>query len=207
MKRIRSLAKVAFVAGALCLVAVPSAVAQEKAAAAAPEDPMQQMMQAYAEYGAVGPQHEKLAERAGAWDAVITMWPMPGAEPQVSKSTSVIKVVMGGRYLIETFQGEVPGMGPFEGMGITGYDNLKKQYVSIWFDSMSSGVARAYGDAKDDGKTLEWISESPDFEAGTYKEFRIIETEIDAKTRRMDAYDTAPDGTEFLSMRIDYKKR
>ncbi len=29
---------------------------------------------------------------------------------------------------------------PFEGMGIDGYDNLAKQYVSTWVDNMGTGI-------------------------------------------------------------------
>jgi len=29
---------------------------------------------------------------------------------------------------------------PFEGMGLDGYDNASKEYISIWIDNMGTGI-------------------------------------------------------------------
>ena len=33
----------------------------------------------------------------------------------------------------------------FEGMGVTGYDNLKGKYDTIWMDNMASGMMHGTG--------------------------------------------------------------
>ncbi|NJN64673.1 MAG: DUF1579 domain-containing protein [Acidobacteria bacterium] len=205
MSNRRSIKKL-FCALALVVCVIGGAALAQDAAPAA-DDAMQQMMQAYAAYGAVGPEHDALAKRVGTYDAVVKMWMAPGTEPQISKAVSEVRLALDGRFILESFKGDIPQMGPFEGMGITGFDNMKKQYVTIWVDSMSSGVMRGFGAASDDGKTIEWETESPDLVANRYKTMRMVEIEVDAKTRKMEAYDTAQDGAEFLSMEITYKKR
>ena len=34
---------------------------------------------------------------------------------------------------------------PFEGMGIVGYDNLLKKFVSVWIDNMGTGLMPGTG--------------------------------------------------------------
>ena len=66
-------------------------------------------------------------------------WMAPGADPMVMDGTSENRWVMGGRYLEQRFNGNFMGM-PFEGIGYTGYDNVKKQYWGTWMDNMSTGM-------------------------------------------------------------------
>jgi hypothetical protein len=49
------------------------------------------------------------------------------------------KWVLGGRFLESEFKGELGG-GPFEGIGLTGYDNSKQRYVGTWIDSMGTAI-------------------------------------------------------------------
>ncbi len=91
--------------------------AEEKAA-------MEAMMKA----ATPGDAHKNLARMVGRWDATVKMYAQPGAPAQVSTGTSVNKLVLGGRWVQESFDGNFMGM-PFSGIGYTGYDNLKKQYV------------------------------------------------------------------------------
>ena len=48
------------------------------------------------------------------------------------------KMILDGRFLHQEFNGEMMGS-PFIGIGITGYDNGSKQYVSNWMDSSEKG--------------------------------------------------------------------
>jgi hypothetical protein len=176
---------------------------QEKQAPPMTEE-MKKMMDAYMAYGAVGEPHKFLAERAGNWDVTVRMWPAPGAPPDESKGTVEATMIMGGRYLVEKYSGEAMGQ-PFTGMGITGYDNLKKKFVSIWIDSMSSGIA--YSEGTREGKMLEWVGEMPDVMAGKYKKNRGTEEMPDANHRTAVGYDTTPDGKEFKMMEMVYVRK
>ena len=121
---------------ALC-VPILSKADPEPAKGQAPMDPkaMQEMM---AKVAAPGPFHARLKEMAGSWNLTVTSTMNPSAPPQVSKGTSVVKTLMGGRYSQEISTGTMMGM-PFQGLGITGYDNTLKKYVSVWADNLAPG--------------------------------------------------------------------
>src|SRR5215469_14718110 len=71
---------------------------------------------------------DKLKGCVGDWDCVVKY----GKEEM--KGSATYKVGYGGFWLVEDFKGEG---GMFEGRGTTGYDPIKKKYVSTWIDSES----------------------------------------------------------------------
>ena len=92
-------------------------------------------MQACMLAGTPGKEHEQLAKDAGVWQGKNTMWMCPGAEPVKSECTYTVTPIMDGRYIKGEMAGEMPGMGPFTGFGISGFDNVSKKYVSTWIDN------------------------------------------------------------------------
>jgi len=189
----------------ICLLA-GLAAAQPPEPGKAPDPQMQAMMESWMKYASTGPQHRLLAERAGKWDAAVKFWMAPGAPADESKSTSECTLIMGGRYLGEKLDGGANGM-PFSGMGITGYDNLKKKFVGIWVDNMSTGIMASESVGDSDGKVISYVCEMPDPVSGKYKKCRAVETTVDANTRKMESYDIGPDGKEFKSMEIVYTRK
>ena len=106
-----------------------------------------------------GPAHEFLtAAFVGDWNVETKMWMDPAGEPQTSKGTTACKPLFGGRYVRETFKGDMMGQ-PFEGEGTTGFDNNKKLFVSTWMDSMGTGIMVMKGSISEDGKTLTLVGE------------------------------------------------
>ena len=80
------------------------------------------------------------------------MWMDPSAPPQVSEGTSHREMIMGGRILEEKVHSQMMGM-DFEGMGLTGYDNVKGKYWNTWYDNMGTGVSASEGTVEA-GKTV-----------------------------------------------------
>ncbi len=109
---------------------------------------MDPMMQAMMEAGTPGEQHKVLASAAGEWKAHTKFMMQPG---QFDEGEGVMssKAFLGGRYTRATFKSDFMGM-PFEGFALNGYDNIKKEYFSIWIDSMSTGVMHMTGQMKGD---------------------------------------------------------
>lgn len=113
-------------------------------------------MQACMEAGTPGAQHQRLTETVGVWNGKVTMWMTPGAEPAKSECTSTITAIMDGRFTKCEVNGDMPGMGPFNGFGIYGYDNVTQQYQSSWLSNCSTNIMVGTGKASSDGKTLTW---------------------------------------------------
>lgn len=101
-----------------------------------------------------GPEHQQLSRVIGNWSASIKMYMGPG-EPTESRATATYASILGGRYIQGKFNGDFGGM-PFEGLGIDGYDNAKKEYVSIWVDNMGTGVMHLTGQPTADGKGIDY---------------------------------------------------
>ena len=78
-----------------------------------------------------GVEHEVLKQKVGTWTVTMEMRTAPDAPAIVAKGTSEAKLVMGDRYLQDTIKSDIQGQ-PFEGSGTTGYDKLKKKFVSVW---------------------------------------------------------------------------
>ncbi len=150
--------------------------------------------------------HKKLAAFVGTWDAKVKMYPMqPGAPVQESTGVSESKWVLGGRWVQETFNGTFMGM-PFSGIGYTGYDNIKKQYVGTWMDTMSTSVMTSAGGPTSD-KTYEFKSSMDDPMSGKSMPVTSKMTVIDDNKHVMEMWAPAPDGKMFKMMEITYTRK
>lgn len=152
-----------------------------------------------------GPEHDLLKQDVGTWDATVEAWMAPNTPPSISKGVSSV-TMLGGFWQLDAFKAEFMGM-PFEGHGQTGYDPAKKAYVGVWVDSMSTGLnlSESRYDAKT--RTLTGWSEGPGPDGKPMKSKGVTEWK-DGDTRVFSMYAPGgPDGKEWLSMRITYKRR
>jgi hypothetical protein len=116
---------------------------------------MEEMM-ACVEAGTPGEMHAWLAEGVGVWRGTSTMWMTPDADPMTSECVSTVTPMMDGRYFKCEMEGEIPGMGPYNGMGIMGFDNVSQTLQATWVDSMSTGIMFGTGEVSSDKKTSTW---------------------------------------------------
>lgn len=117
-----------------------------------PMDPkMAKMMEACTKAGMVGPQHKALEVFAGDWNCVCEAVMMPGTPAMKSTGTNQSKSIFGGRYITSAYKGKM-GEEDFEGMGILGYDNIKKKYFNTWIDGCGTGIHVSWGTADASGK-------------------------------------------------------
>ncbi len=113
-----------------------------------------------------GPSHKALESLAGEWNIEAKFWMAgPDGEPMVSKGTAKAHWILGGRFLQEDVSSEMMNM-PFQGMGITGYDNMKKKYVSSWVDNMGTAISTSEGTADADGKVFTFTGKMDDVMTG-----------------------------------------
>jgi Protein of unknown function (DUF1579) len=152
--------------------------------------------------------HKMMAAWDGKWDGEVTMWQAPGAPPEVSKSITTNKMVMGGRYQLSNHTGNMMGQ-PFEGMSTLAYDNNKKVFISTWIDNMGTGLMKLEGPWDEATKSINLTGKMIDPSAGNAKETAIKEIFkiIDDKTQVMEMYGPYHDGKEYKMMEIKYTRK
>lgn len=157
------------------------------------------MMQAYMKMMAPNKNHEIFKDHVGEWIVMTKAWMQPGADPVESKNSAKIEVIMGGRFMKMTFKGTMFGQ-PFEGLQITGYDNILKKYVTFWIDSSSTSFYLTKGTLDETGKVMteegDWLDPMT---GGTFK-VRAKSTMISPDEFFHEMYITGPDGKEFKSL-------
>lgn len=167
---------------------------------------MAAMMAAWERYMTPGPAHGRLANMVGDWDLEVKMFMGPDAPPTVSNASATYRMGMGGRYLLEDVKGSFEGH-PFEGMGVTGYDNALGQYVFTWIDNAGTGIMRGLGTMNSAGDTMTTEVWAVDPMTGREKRSRGRERFINADTRISEVWDTTENGDEYLSMQLTYTRR
>jgi hypothetical protein len=146
-----------------------------------------------------GPEHARLKELEGNWDAVVKL-----ADSQAA-ATSVSRMGPGGLWLVTDFKGELGGS-PFTGHGIDGYDQDRKKYVGVWVDSMTSSIMTFEGTYDEGTKTLTTTGhgKGPDGSPATYKTKTRIK---DKDHHTFEMFLAGQDGTDHLMMTIEYSRR
>jgi len=159
--------------------------------------------------GAPGENHKILESLAGDWDATSQWWMTKDAQPMESKATASSKMVLGGRFLHQEYKGEAMGE-PFEGMGVTGYDNVKQEFTSVWMDNMATGIMTSSGQYDPATKSIG--------EQGTFScpmtgkkdmKFRSVLKIVDNDHFTYEMYGNGMDdkGPEFKTMEINYTRK
>jgi hypothetical protein len=154
-----------------------------------------------------GKMQEHLVKEAGVWDGKTTMY-MPGAEPTEGECVSTITPMMDGRYVKCEIKGDMPGMGPFEGFGIYGFDNVLQKFVSSWVDNQSTGMMTGTGELSEDGKVMTWkcTFTCPITKKATA--LRQIETITGPNTKRFEMFGPDPKtGKDHKMMTIELTKK
>jgi len=164
------------------------------------------MMKNWQAYMTPGDMHAMLAKSNGTWNTEITMWQAPGAPPSTSTGTSVNKMVLGGRYQESTNTGDMMGM-PFEGHGMTGYDNAKKVFVNTWMDNMGTGIMYMEGPWDEASKSINLKGKGMDPMTMKESDYRETFKIVDDNTQMMEMYGPGPDGKEYKMMELKFTRK
>ena len=194
--------KTRFAAIAMTLLAASAALAQDKTT---PSADQKAIMEAYQRAATPGPQHAVLAAMAGEFTLTLKSFNEPGAEPEVSTGTSTRKMILGGRYLEETVHASVMGQ-PFEGRGLTGYDNVTRTWWGAWIDSMSTGIMITSGSWDEEAGVGSFEGEYNDPVTGELQSSRSVIRRLPNGDELMEMYMTTAFG-EVKAMEILYQRR
>jgi len=152
-----------------------------------------------------GEHHKHLARFAGTFTYTSKMWMAPDAPPQDSKGNAESAMVMGGRYLRDTVAGNYAGM-PFEGMGVTGYDNINEEYTFVWIDNFGTGISRATGQCDGEGTTITFEGTVPYPGMPDGLPFQEVLRVVDDKTHVMEWHMPSEDGNMFKTMELTFTR-
>lgn len=174
-------------------------------AIAVAQEPTEEAMAAYVAAAAPGEPHQWLSELAGDYEVTVKSWMDPAApEPMVSTASAHSEMALGGRYLVEVYEGSFGGIA-FEGHGVTAYDNTLDRYVSTWIDNMGTGIMVSEGKRDEEGR-LVMIGTVVDPVSGDEVKVKSVTT-LTGDGSVTEMHNILPDGTSFKSMEIVSKRK
>lgn len=134
-----------------------------------------------------GEVHKYMAESVGEWTATMKMYMDPSQPPMETKTKIKEEMILGGRYLVGKYSGNMMGM-PFEGISTMGYDNGINKFYSSWIDNMGTGMTLMEGYWKVPNKVIELYGVSQDPMEGKEIIMRQTLEFVDADTHKMTMY-------------------
>lgn len=168
---------------------------------------MEEMMRKWQELNAKGPEHDEFQKMVGRWDVVMRSWTAPETEPMRSEGTADFRLILDGRYIEQKFKYDFMGQ-TYEGLGIEGYDRIKKKYVSVWMDNAGTGIFMNVGTVDESGKIRTYHGKMDDpFTGQKDKVVKSIGRMISDDHVVFEMYDVRPDVGEFKTMEIEYRRR
>jgi hypothetical protein len=188
----------------LCVVLTVSPVLAKDKKAEKPMD-QQAMMELWKKLGTPGEPHKLFASLAGSWTTATKEWMEPGKPPTESTGTAEMKMLLDGRFLYQEYNSQMMGQ-PYSGIGIDAYDNMTKKYVTVWIDSMGTGIFMMEGTASADGKTVTLKGSHPE-PGGGRMSHRAVWKIVDNNTQTFDMYGTHHGGKEMKMLEITYARK
>lgn len=187
--------------------------AKKPAEAAPGGDDQAAMMEMMMKLAEPNENHKLLAQAAGDWTYTLKHY-MDPAHPSTSTGTATFTPVKGGRFVIGEHKGKFqmpPGADGkttdfmFEGTGITGYDNVKKQFTSAWIDNMGTMIVTSTGSYDAATKTFTYSGEF-EMAPGMSSKFRQLIKYVDNDHHRMEWYENMGAG-ESKTMEIEFTRK
>jgi hypothetical protein len=158
---------------------------------------------AWAKVAEPGPEHERLDLFVGRWTLEGTYWTAPGAKPRTITGEMQSRWVLGNRFVLA--EGTI-GSEAYRILELMGYDNLKRQYVTISASTMFTAIHQSVGTCDPSGKTFTFTSAYVDPVTGTTKNTRQT-IEIRGPDRHVaETYDEGPDGHEFKTLTMTFTR-
>ncbi len=166
----------------------------------------QAMMEAWTKAMTPGKNHELLKRMNGEWTTTMKAFMGgPDQPPMTSSGKATISSIMGGRYSKQEYSGNMMGT-EFQGLGITGFDNIRKLFVGSWVDSAGTGILTMTGGISPDEKTLTMFGQMDEPMTGEIgKTVKWVTEFKTADSFTFTAYEVLY-GKEFVAFQIEYAR-
>lgn len=147
-----------------------------------------------------GPEHKSLQKMEGAWDVAITIL---GGIKTVGEAT--FKMECGGLWLHSDLRF---ALGPIkiQTKSTETFDPVKKKYISVQVDSMTTAPSILEGTYDEQGTTLTSTGEARDFN-GESEQIKSVTKHVDDDHVVVAVYRVFPDGKERKHLTIEYTRR
>jgi hypothetical protein len=175
---------------------------ERQPAAKQAEDPM---MKAWMDASTPNENHKRLDPFVGAWEVEVGNQFDPSKPAEKSQGQTITHWVLDGRYLLQEHTGTMMGF-PFKGLGLWGYDNVAKQYVGIWSDTMTTGYMTSTGQYDEKTKSWTMVGSYTD-PMGKVVRTREVITLVSNDKNTFDFYQSGPDGKEYKAMSAVYTRK
>jgi hypothetical protein len=162
------------------------------------------MMDAMMKAAAVNENHALLKPLIGKWNAAVTTWESPTAAPQTSQGSSEAVSLYEGRFVMENFKSTMMNM-PFQGMSVTGYDNVLKKFCVFWIDNSSTAFSFYSGSYDPIEKVFNYTSKWMSPRGGTW-DVRMAVTIVSPDEHTQQMFMTMPGQKEYKSIEIRYTR-
>ncbi len=147
-------------------------------------------------------EHKNIAKSVGTFDCIYTF--IVGPQQMKGTGVAVGKMIMGGRFLQQSFDGITDGH-RMQGLATVGFDTIAKEYVTTWIDSMSPFLYVGRGKEKDGA--IRYNGRSPEWITGKVKDDYIIMIWQDADHYTMEMGDVLADGSRKKTAFFKYSRR
>jgi len=180
-------------------------LSEEKSAEPAAADDAESQIEKMVRYAMPGREHKLLDRMAGRWTTATRYWMAPGMPAVDAEGTCQRRWVLGRRFLMEEFDGGNLAL-PFQGIGLYGYDAFESKYTSSWADTMSTAIMHNLGVYDPDADEVNFVGRYGDPWTGVKKPSRGVTRFVDEDTHVLEMYVPGPDGEEFKTLEITYKR-
>lgn len=165
---------------------------------------MKKMME-YQKLATPGSHHKELEYFVGTWNVTSKIYAMgPENPPMTSTGTSKVKWVLDKRYVMENFKGSMMGQ-PYEGLGMTGYDNFRNLYVGSWCSSMDTQFLTMKGQKNPETGKMVMYGEMDEPGLVTGRYCKYVTTIIDEDHYKFEIIDLHA-GDDYRVIELDYTR-
>ncbi len=154
-----------------------------------------------------GEQHKRLDVMVGTWEGTVKFWMDSNQPPMESTGRATREWTLDGMFLIEHVDGETPGMPPFKGLGLVGYNTIENRYESVWVENMSTYIAFMTGSYDAAKKTLTFQGDMIDPMTGKRAKQRHTLDLSDPNKEVAVGYGVGPDGKEFKNFEGTFTRK
>lgn len=175
--------------------------------APSPEE-MQEAMAAWQATTSPSIYHERLDYFVGEWDVAVKMWWGGSDAPaQESAGKATYKWFFPDKWLSHEYEGSMMGM-DFKGFGLWGYDNYRREYISLWVDDMGTTMSTSSGRLDQTGKVITLYSQMDEPMTGDLgKAIKYVYRIIDDNEHIFEMHDLAIGGDNTMVMEFTYTRK